>query len=364
MRKTLVVLAATIVTLGLLLYAASPRALSVDDLRQMGLVEDDPRFIEIALQIIATTQPADFDHLGRARFVVAGRDRASLRRRRSQRQIGRAAELRPRSAGGKAGGSGEIGARVLAGDSSFRAIKLSYCNFQVEFVTSPESNFAKEGKMPYLAKKPRPKQSLESANAAGLVTFDKFYEIVEENVKADLLDGKIIRDSPAMPRHGETCMWFSTVLTLYVQKFDLGKINGGTTTVRLSKYQGPEPDIFFVRKSRLRIIVDEKYVDGPPDLCIEVISKSSRKIDRGRKYTLYAEHGVKEYWIIDPLRLTLEFYENQNGAWAEIKPDEQGRLHSKVLPGFWLKPRWFRVFPLPPVFKTVDAMISENQQSR
>ena len=102
------------------------------------------------------------------------------------------------------------------------------------------------------------------------------------------------------------------MLTLYVGKFDLGKINGGTTAIRLSTYQGPEPDIFFVRKSRLGII-GERYLEGPPDLCIEVISKSSRRIDRGRKFVLYAEYGVKEYWIVDPLRFAIEFYENQDG---------------------------------------------------
>ncbi|MGH7450524.1 MAG: Uma2 family endonuclease [bacterium] len=216
--------------------------------------------------------------------------------------------------------------------------------------------------MAYLVKKPGKKQSLKSANAAGLVTFEKFYEIVEENVKANLLDGKIIRDSPAIPRHGETCMWFSTVLTLYVQKFDLGKINGGTTTIRLSAYQGPEPDIFFVRKSRLGII-GEKYLEGAPDLCIEVISKSSRKIDRGRKFVLYAEHGVKEYWIVDPLRFTIEFYENQDGEWVEIKPDEHGRLHSKVLSGFWLNTKWFTsAQPLPPVAQALQEILGEGHK--
>jgi Uma2 family endonuclease len=81
-----------------------------------------------------------------------------------------------------------------------------------------------------------------------------------------------------------------------------------------------------------------------------VISKSSRKIDRGRKFVLYAEHGVKEYWIIDPLRNTVEFFENQEGEWVEIKPDEQGRLYSKVLPGFWFHPKWLSKDLLPPVF--------------
>jgi hypothetical protein len=48
--------------------------------------------------------------------------------------------------------------------------------------------------MAYFVKKPEKKQSIQSANAAGLVTFEKFYDLVDENVKADLLDGKIIRD--------------------------------------------------------------------------------------------------------------------------------------------------------------------------
>lgn len=214
--------------------------------------------------------------------------------------------------------------------------------------------------MSYFVNKPSKKPSLKSTNATGLVTFEQFYDIVEENVKADLLDGQIIRDSPAIPRHGATCIWLSTVLTFFVQKFALGEINGGTTTVRLSTYQGPEPDIFFVRKSRLRII-GEKYVEAAPDLCIEVISKSSRKQDRGRKFVLYAEYGVREYWIVDPLRFTIEFYENQDGEWVEILPDAEGRLHSKVIANFWLQSKWFTsARPLPTVAQALTEILGES----
>jgi Uma2 family endonuclease len=213
--------------------------------------------------------------------------------------------------------------------------------------------------MTYFVKKPHKQQSIEGANAAGLVTFDQFYEIVEENVKAHLLDGKIIRDSPGIPKHGFTMMWIGTLIHNFNELFHLGEIGGGTTTVRLSKYQGPEPDLFFVRTSRLGI-VNEKYIDGAPDLCVEVISKSTRKIDRGRKFVLYADHGVKEYWIIDPLRCTIEFYQNQDGEWLKIKPDAQDRLHSKVLPGLWLKTEWFSSYPLPPVFEVLQEILGKK----
>jgi Uma2 family endonuclease len=210
--------------------------------------------------------------------------------------------------------------------------------------------------MAYFVKKPDKKPSIQEANASGLVTFEKFYEIVEENVKADLLDGKIIRDSPAIPRHSHVVTRLGRLIGDFAEKFDIGEVFGATASVRLSKYQGPEPDVFFIRKSRLRIM-GEKYIDGPPDLCVEVISKSSRKIDRGRKFVLYAEHGVKEYWIVDPLRNTVEFYENHDGAWVEIKPDERGRLHSKVLPGFWFNPKWLSKDLLPPVSEMLQEIL-------
>ncbi|MCI0695051.1 Uma2 family endonuclease [candidate division KSB1 bacterium] len=213
--------------------------------------------------------------------------------------------------------------------------------------------------MAYFVKKPEKKQSIQEANAAGLVTFEKFYEIVDENVKADLLDGKIIRDSPPVPKHALIVTWVGRLTGDYAEVFDLGSVFGANTTVRLTKYQGPEPDVFFIRKSRLRI-VGEKYVDGPPDLCVEVISKTSRQRDRGRKFVLYADYGVKEYWLIDPLRITVEFYENQDGEWTEIKPDEQGRLRSKVLSGFWLKPEWLAANPLPPVLTTLLEILGKK----
>jgi Uma2 family endonuclease len=214
--------------------------------------------------------------------------------------------------------------------------------------------------MAYSITKARNKPSRRVVTTKGLVTFDQFYEIVEENVKADLLDGKIIRDSPAIPRHGRLVSWFDKVLGLFTEQRDLGEVFVATTTVRLTKYQGPEPDVFFIRKSRLGI-VGEKYVNGPPDLCIEVISKSSGKIDRGRKFVLYAEHGVREYWIVDLLLFAIEFYENQDGEWFEIPPDEHGRLHSKVLAGFWLNSKWFTsVQPMPPVAKALEEILGQK----
>jgi len=108
--------------------------------------------------------------------------------------------------------------------------------------------------MAYSITKTRKAKPRKAVTTAGLITFDQFYDIVEENVKADLLDGQILRDSPAIPGHGFTNMWVVTLIYNYNEIFKLGKIGGGTTTVRLAKYQSPEPDIFFIRNNRLGIV--------------------------------------------------------------------------------------------------------------
>ena len=51
----------------------------------------------------------------------------------------------------------------------------------------------------------------------------------------------------------------------------------------------------------------DNHVEGAPDIVIEILSKKTLKIDRGIKKEIYAEMGVREYWIVEP-----------DGEWVEI----------------------------------------------
>jgi Uma2 family endonuclease len=214
--------------------------------------------------------------------------------------------------------------------------------------------------MAYDTNRSRKAVTKESPSSPGLVTFDQFLNLVDETTKADLLDGRIVRDSPAVPRHALIVTWVTRLLGDFAERCDLGVVLSATVTVRLTRYQGPEPDVLFIRRDRLGII-GEKYVDGPPDLCVEVVSTTSEKNDRGRKFVLYADHSVREYWILDPIRNSVELYENQDGAWREIPVDNLGRFFSKVLPGLWLRPEWIASDPLPPVLDTLKAILYNQE---
>lgn len=76
--------------------------------------------------------------------------------------------------------------------------------------------------------------------------------------------------------------------------------------VHLDEANTPVPDVCFVSAERLDRL-DRRGLHGvAPDLCVEVLSPSSARRDRGEKADLYARHGCREYWLVDPERLLVD----------------------------------------------------------
>lgn len=95
-----------------------------------------------------------------------------------------------------------------------------------------------------------------------------------------------------------------------------------------------QPDLLLITRERLDI-VKEQFIEGPPDLIVEVLSRSNWLDDRRVKYEVYAEAGVREYWIVDPDLRTIEVFVLREGEYAlvgKFGPGEKAR--SEVLEGF------------------------------
>ena len=58
-----------------------------------------------------------------------------------------------------------------------------------------------------------------------------------------------------------------------------------------------QPDLLFVSNERRRIITAAN-IQGAPDLVVEILSPATAERDKGYKRTLYAQHGVREYWMV------------------------------------------------------------------
>jgi len=81
---------------------------------------------------------------------------------------------------------------------------------------------------------------------------------------------------------------------------------------------------------------------------VEIISPDSRARDRGEKFYEYEQGGVREYWMIDPLRKPAEFYQRgEDGIYRLVPVGDDGIYRSAVLEGLWLKVEWLWQEPLP-----------------
>lgn len=95
-----------------------------------------------------------------------------------------------------------------------------------------------------------------------------------------------------------------------------------------------QPDLIFIAKERLDI-VKPRFIQGAPDLVVEILSPSNWIDDRKTKFELYAESGVREYWIANPRLRTFEVYTLRSGSYELLGRFGSGeQVRSEVLLGF------------------------------
>ncbi len=130
-----------------------------------------------------------------------------------------------------------------------------------------------------------------------------------ERERYELLEGELV---PMPPSPGEPHQWISIGLASFLYRFvrehQVGRVYVAPLDVVLGE-AGDErvvqPDILFISEARHGIIYADE-IRGAPDLVVEVLSPTTAEKDRTYKRTLYARHGVKEYWLVDPEMETIE----------------------------------------------------------
>ena len=157
--------------------------------------------------------------------------------------------------------------------------------------------------------------------------------------KREWVRGRVLEIEPASNEHDETRGYLDRVIGHSASENDAGSVKGERFAERLSEDLVRIPDIAFFKKDNLGKI-KPTYSDGGADLVIEVGSSGSQGQDRGDKYFEYEAAGIEEYWIVDPARRRAEFYRLREGAYEPVLPDEEGKLHSFALAGFFIRVEW------------------------
>lgn len=145
-------------------------------------------------------------------------------------------------------------------------------------------------------------------------TVDDLDAFPDDGRRYELVDGVLIVSPLPAPIHQVVAMELGQVLRgacppeLYVLSVPLD--------VRSGPRMSLEPDVLVVRREQVRL--DRNWIDPPP-LVVEVLSPSSRAIDRGLKRQVYARLGIPSYWIVDPRQPSLLALElDREGHYAEV----------------------------------------------
>ena len=135
-----------------------------------------------------------------------------------------------------------------------------------------------------------------------------FREWLRDDVKAEFINGEVIMHSPVKRRHLVASKLLENLLQNYVMIHELGEVDTEKALVGMTR-NDYEPDICYWNKETASTFDDDQMVHPAPDLIVEILSKSTAKFDRGIKFEDYAAHGVREYWIIDPVRQSVAQYQ-------------------------------------------------------
>src|SRR5581483_3238142 len=109
-----------------------------------------------------------------------------------------------------------------------------------------------------------------------------------------------------------------TALKNFISQHNIGKILSDVD-VYIDEENVYRPDIMFIANDQMDILGEDGYIHGVPALIIEVLSKGTKRYDKGEKKEVYEKHGVKEYWLIDTDTLQCKGFINENNKFKEIE---------------------------------------------
>ena len=159
------------------------------------------------------------------------------------------------------------------------------------------------------------------------------YRATPDGTRYQLVEGDLYLMSPAPNRfHQDIVLNIAEILRGFVRKHALGSVYVSPIDVYLDDNNVVQPDVVFVSHENFGILTDDG-MHGAPDLVIEVLSPRSAPLEKTKR-RVYARHGVKEHWLVDPTLRQIHLYEfARDPAKAVRILDDTESFESALLPG-------------------------------
>lgn len=165
--------------------------------------------------------------------------------------------------------------------------------------------------------------------ATPVATKDRRQELYDEYCavpapqRAEIIEGTLYVMPRPAPRHANASSMLGAELALPFQRGRGGP--GGwwildEPELHLVPLEPISPDLAGWRVERMPTLPDTAYFTLAPDWICEVLSKSTETIDRTKKLPIYAQHGVRHVWLVDPIGKTLEVHTlDDDKKWRAVR---------------------------------------------
>ncbi len=186
-----------------------------------------------------------------------------------------------------------------------------------------------------------------------LWTAEDFLDWLEPGFHADLIDGEKFMHSPVNIRHATLLNFLDRVLGQYIENHNLGVLYRECVAVRLGSRNVFLPDLVYLTPAQSEL-VGNAYIPFAPTLIVEALSPNTAERDIGPKFAAYEEHGVQEYWVLDPETQAHRFYAREGDLLVEFASGEPV-IRSQHIAGFALRREWLGP-RIPKIREALEAL--------
>jgi Uma2 family endonuclease len=140
------------------------------------------------------------------------------------------------------------------------------------------------------------------STAQKLMTAEEFAQLPESpgGEQLELVRGVVVMAPPPETGHGRRAFKIGSWLARFVESHDLGEVTGeGGYLLARDPDIVRAPDTAWLSKERVSLsMMDEGYVEGAPELAVEVVSRTDRDTDIADKVADYLRFGARRVWVV------------------------------------------------------------------
>jgi Uma2 family endonuclease len=171
---------------------------------------------------------------------------------------------------------------------------------------------------------------------AAPLTLEEFGQLPDDGVRHEISEGELITVAPPKFLHTLVAVAVFEVLQTYLKQ------QGGARAFPEAGYvlsHDPltirQPDVSVLSTERIRATDVAGYVEGAPELAVEVVSPSQSAEDLDIKVQQYLRSGAEQVWVVYPITKRIHIF--LAGGKVRILNETQTLEAGELLPGFSAK---------------------------